>query len=184
MAAGMPAGYCFLPDPDQVATAVLKNSTWAVLGLTLEIELFTQEHYKQAIAPDDNLSELYKDIFLFHWKVETTHAIMDELEWPREDQKLTGEERDRSVDELIGIVADIDSILQAQSAADTDYFVKAGGASLSADDIELTRSGMLKAYRWQYIFSGVDHPRYQAAIGELITDAQAQRINAALAPLR
>lgn len=184
MAAGMPAGYRFLPDPDQVAAAVLKNSTWAVLGLILEIELFTQEHYKQTIAPDENLSELYKDIFLFHWKEETTHAMMDELEWPRADQKLTSEERDRSVDELIRIVADVDSILQAQSSADTEYFARASGVSLSAEEIELIRAAMLKAYRWQYIFSGVDHPRYQAAIGVLITEDQAQRIGKALAPLR
>ena len=50
MNSGMPEGYRFLPDPNQVAAAVLKNSTWAVLGLILEIELFTQEHYKQSIA--------------------------------------------------------------------------------------------------------------------------------------
>ena len=49
MADGMPEGYKFLPDPDAVAAAVLKNSTWAVLALILEIELFTQEHYKQSI---------------------------------------------------------------------------------------------------------------------------------------
>jgi hypothetical protein len=87
MANGMPEGYKFLPDPDEVAAAVLQNSTWAVLALILEIELFTQEHYKQSIEPEENLSELYKDIFLFHWKEETTHAMMDELEWPREDSK-------------------------------------------------------------------------------------------------
>jgi len=181
---GMPQGYHFLPDPNEVAAAVLENSTWAVLGLILEIELFTQEHYNQAIEPDDNLSEFYKDIFLFHWKEETTHAIMDELEWPREDQKLTPEERDRAVDELIGMVADVDGILKAQSSADTEYFVKTGGTSLHPEEIELIRSGVLNAYRWQYIFSGVEHPRYQAAIGSLITGDQAQRINQALAPLR
>ena len=59
MAKGMPEGYTFLPYPDTVAAAVLKNSSWAVLALILEIELFTQEHYKQSIAPDENLSELY-----------------------------------------------------------------------------------------------------------------------------
>jgi hypothetical protein len=180
---GMPEGYRFLPDPNQVAAAVLKNSTWAVLGLILEIELFTQEHYKESIAPDQNISELYKDIFLFHWKEETTHAIIDELEWPREDQKLTPDERDRAVTELIGIVADVDGILQSQSRADVDYFQHASGASCDAKQIELLRSGVLNAYRRQYIFSGVEHPRYQAALGSLITGPQAERINKALAPL-
>lgn len=184
MAEGMPEGYHFLSDPNQVAAAVLENSTWAVLGLILEIELFTQEHYKQAIEPDDNLSELYKDIFLFHWKEETTHAIMDELEWPREDKKLSFEERDRAVDELIGMIADVDGILKAQSSVDTEYFTKTSGASLHPEEVEFIGSGVLQAYRWQYIFSGVEHPRYQAAIGSLITKTQAERINKALAPLR
>ena len=49
MADGMAEGYKFLPDPDAVAAAVLENSTWAVLALILEIELFTQEHYLSLI---------------------------------------------------------------------------------------------------------------------------------------
>lgn len=42
--------------------------------------------------------------------------MLDELEWPREDSKLSAEERDRAVDELIAIVGDVDGILQNQSA--------------------------------------------------------------------
>jgi hypothetical protein len=109
---------------------------------------------------------------------------MDELEWPREDKKLTPEERNRAVDELIGLVADVDGILQAQSIADVEYFGRASGASLHSKELDLLRSGVLEAYRWQYIFSGVEHPRYKAALGSLITEPQAQRINEALASLR
>jgi len=183
MASGMPEGYQFLSDPNEVAAAVLEKSTWAVLALTLEIELFTQAHYKQSIEPDENLSELYKDIFLFHWKEETTHAIMDELEWPRHDKKLTAAERDRAVDELIEIVADVDGILQAQSAADVSYFLKICDRSFSEDDIEKIKAGVLGAYRWQYIFSGVQHERFQALFEKLTTEEQRQRINDALAPI-
>src|SRR3954463_13004592 len=38
MAPGMPAGYQFLPTPNEVASVVLSKSTWAVLGLTCNIE--------------------------------------------------------------------------------------------------------------------------------------------------
>jgi hypothetical protein len=183
MADGMPEGYKFLPDPDAVAAAVLKNSTWAVLALILEIELFTQEHYKQSIEPEKNLSELYKDIFLFHWKEETTHAMMDELEWPREDNKLSAEERDRSVDELIAIVGDVDGILQNQSAADVDYFTQVCDRSFTDDEVQRIKDGVLKAYRWQYIFSGVEHPRFQKLYNELTTEEQRQRVSTALATL-
>lgn len=184
IAAGMPAGYAFLPDPDAVAEAVLKNSTWAVMGLILEIELFTQEHYKQSIAPDDNLSELYKDIFLFHWKEETTHAMLDELEWERENAKISEDERHRAVDELIGIVVAVDGILQDQSAADVDYFLKVSGRSFTEDESRQLKTGFLQAYRWQYIFSGVEHPRYQKMLAAVTNEAQRQRLAEALATLR
>lgn len=183
MAEVMPEGYRFLPDPDAVADAVLKNSTWAVLALILEIELFTQEHYKRSIEPEKNLSELYKDVFLFHWKEETTHAIVDELEWPREDSKLSAEERDRAVDELIAIVADVDGILQDQSVADVDYFLTLCKRSFTDNEVRRIRDGVLKAYRWQYIFSGVEHPRFQKLYKELTTEQQRQRVGAALATL-
>ena len=183
MAEGMPDGYKFLPDPDQVAAAVLKNSTWAVLALILEIELFTQEHYKQSIEPEENLSELYKDIFLFHWKEETTHAMMDELEWPREDSKISPETRDQAIGELIGIVADVDGILQNQTVADVDYFANICDKPLSDDEIKRIKDGVLKAYRWQYVFSGVEHPRFKKLFENLTTEDQRQRINNALASL-
>jgi hypothetical protein len=80
--------YTFLPQPNDVATAVLSKSTWAVMALTLDIELFTQLHYRESIDPDTQLSDLFKDVFLFHWKEESQHAIMDELEWKRHDATL------------------------------------------------------------------------------------------------
>ena len=67
----LPDGYRFDIDPNAVAHAVLGKSTWAVLALTLDIELFTQLHYRQAIDPDNELSELFKDVFLYHWTEES-----------------------------------------------------------------------------------------------------------------
>lgn len=183
IAEGMPEGYRFLPDPDEVAEAVLKNSTWAIMGLILEIELFTQEHYKQSIEPDSNLSELFKDIFLFHWKEETSHAMIDELEWERENTKLSERERDQAVDELIGIVADVDGILQSQSREDVDYFLRVSGHVFTEEESRRLKTGFLSAYRRQYIFSGVEHPRYQAMLTKVTTPAQRQRLSGALAAL-
>jgi hypothetical protein len=183
MAEGMPDGYQFLPDPDEVAAAVLNNSSWAVLALILEIELFTQEHYKQSIEPDENLSELYKDIFLFHWKEETTHAMMDEMEWPREHAKLSPEERERAIDELIALVADVDVILQKQCRSDVDYFLKICERSFGDKEARRITQNVLGAYRWQYIFSGVEHPRFQKLYRELTTEDQRQRVGSALGAL-
>ena len=48
----MPPGYSFAWDPNEVAAAVLSKGSWAVLALTLHIELFTQSHYRESIRED------------------------------------------------------------------------------------------------------------------------------------
>ena len=182
-AEGMPEGYSFKPDPNEVAAVVLSKSTWSVLGLTCHIELFTQAHYKQSIEQDSNVSELYKDVFLYHWREESQHAIMDELEWRREDARMSADERDQAVDDLIALVVAVDGILQAQSAADAEYFGQIAGQDFDAGQRERIAQGLLKAYRWQYIVSGAVHPGFQKALGNLITPEQGERVANALAPL-
>jgi hypothetical protein len=179
----MPEGYEFLPQPNEVARAVLGKSTWSVLGLTLHIELFTQVHYKESIADDKNLSELWKDVFLFHWKEESQHAIMDELEWLREDSKLSDSERDQAVDDLIALVGAVDGILQMQAKQDATYFVANCGHAFSVAEMEQIHQTILKAYRWTYIISGVQVPHFSAVLGSLINAAQGQRIAQALGTL-
>jgi hypothetical protein len=154
-----------------------------VLGLTCHIELFTQAHYKQSIEPDAELSELYKDVFLYHWREESQHAILDELEWRREHERLGAEERDRAVDDLIDLVVAVDGILQAQSEADANYFCMVAGRTFDADEREWVRDGLLRAYRWQYILSGVQEPRFSGILGSLVNEAQGDRIRNALLTL-
>jgi len=183
IAKGMPAGYTFLPQPNDVAKAVLSKSTWAVLALTTHIELFTQVHYRQSIEADADLSELWKDVFLFHWKEESQHAILDELEWERENAKLGAEQRDQAVTDLIELVGAVDGILQMQSPADVDYFLRVCGRTFDGGQVARLRDVMLSAYRWQYIVSGVQNERFQKLLGGMITEAQMQRIGKALAPI-
>lgn len=179
----LPGGYRFDFNPNTVARTVLGKSTWAVLALTLDIELFTQAHYRQSIDPDAELSELFKDVFLYHWKEECQHALLDELEFRRHDAALTAEERDRSVDDFIGLVAALDGILQTQAAADAGYFVANCGRTVKANEARAIEVAFLAAYRWQYIHSGARHPYFGKVLNGLITETQGQRIQAALATL-
>ncbi|WP_280155548.1 hypothetical protein [Piscinibacter sp. XHJ-5] len=183
MAPGMPAGYRFMLRPNEVAAAVLGKSTWAVLALTCHIELFTQAHYRQSIEPDPQLSDLWKDVFLFHFKEESQHAIVDELEWVREDARITAAERDRGVDDLIALVTAIDGMLVAQAADDASYFVQIAPGPFDAAQAKAIEACLLRAYRWQYIVSGVQVDRFQQVLGSMITPAQFERIGTALAPL-
>jgi hypothetical protein len=183
IAEGMPEGYDFSANPNDVAWLVLQKSTWSVLALTCLIELFTQTHYRQSIERDPSLSELYKDVFLFHWKEESQHAILDELEWRREDAKLSPQERDAAVGDLIDLVGAVDSILQRQALADGNYFFNVCKRSFWPQQMAPIRAGLLRAYRWQYIFSGAENERFGEILGELITAEQGERIQEALAPI-
>ena len=182
-AVGMPQGYRFLPQPNEVASVVLGKSTWAVLALTCHIELFVLAHYHASIDPDTGLSDLYKDVFLYHAREESQHAILDELEWRRENAKLSPAERDRAVDDLIALVGAVDGLLQMQAGADVEYFLKICGRTFTAEETSRLRAGVLKAYRWQYIVSGVQDPKFMAILGDMITPAQGSRIMTALAPI-
>jgi len=179
----MPAGYQFQPQPNAVAEAVLSKSTWAVLALTLHIELFTQMHYRQSIEPDENLSPLFKDVFLYHWKEESQHAILDELELIRCDRNINAAARDKAVNEFIDLVVAVDGILQMQAGDDSRYFAETCGRSLTAEERKKLENGLLRAYRWQYILSGAQHPHFIKVLTSLITDAQTERIQSALATL-
>ena len=183
MGAVMPPGYRFDIAPDEVARVVLGKSTWAVLVLTLHIELFVQNHYRQSIRTQGDLSELFKDVFLFHWKDECQHVVLDELELRRHDATLTDARRDAAVDDFLALVGAVDAILQMQAQADAGYFSRICARRIVAGEAVRLEEQFLKAYRWQYIFSGASHPRFQAILFSLITTEQRSRIEAALSAL-
>jgi len=182
--ASMPPGYRFEPGANDVANFVLGKCTWAVLALTCDIELFSLAHYRASIDAADDLSGLFKDVFLFHWKEESQHAIIDELEWVREDAKLASDAaRDAAVDDLIALVGGVDGILQLQAKADAAYFLAVSRRPADDSHANAVHATVLKAYRWQYIVSGAMAQRFQKVLGSLVSAAQLQRIQAALAPL-
>ncbi len=183
MAPHMPAGYRFLPQPNDVAQAVLAASTWAVLALVCDIELFSQAHYRSSIEPETQIDPLWKDVFLFHWKEESQHAILDEMEWLSENEKIDAAQRDQAVSELIGLVGAVDGIVQMQARADAGYFVEVAGCAFDAAQVQAIHDTLLAAYRWQYIVTGVQDARYLELLGSMIDAEHGARIDAALAPI-
>jgi hypothetical protein len=97
----------------------------------------------------------------------------------REDD---GEARDRAVDDLIALVGGVDGCCRAGERRCAllrfDLQPPAG-----AEEQARTESLLLSAYRWQYIVSGAQEPRFADILGELVTPAQMQRVGTALAPL-
>jgi hypothetical protein len=182
-AENMAPGYRFMPPTDEVANFVLGKSTWAILALTCCIEIVTQVHYRQSMELDDTLSPLFKDVFLFHWKEESQHAIIDELEWVRDDAKLDVAARNRAVDDLIELIGAVDGLLKLQATADAEYFLANAGRAFPDDEQVRIHAGLLDAYRWQYIVSGVEEPRFSNLLTSLIDESQGERLGASLAPI-
>jgi hypothetical protein len=87
------------------------------------------------------------------------------------------------VDDLIALVAAVDGILQVQAQADSTYFLSACARSFRADEAMAIGRTFLAAYRWQYIVSGVQEPRFQQVLGGMVSASQMQRIGTALAPI-
>lgn len=179
----MPEGYAFKPPPNEVARAVLSKSTWAVLALTLDIELLSQSHYRSSIERDAQASELWKDVYLFHWKEESQHAILDELEWRRVDAQSIALQREQGVDDSVGLLLAIDGTLQVQARADAAYFLRHGGRAYSAAEQSAVHELILRAYRRQYIATGVQQSRFVEVLKSLVTPEQFEPIAGALAPI-
>jgi hypothetical protein len=81
------------------------------------------------------------------------------------------------------LVAAVDGILQAQAKADASYFAAKCGRAVDETEARAIEGAFLKAYRWQYIHSGAQHPHFGKVLSSLITENQSQRIQAALATL-
>jgi hypothetical protein len=101
-----------------------------VLGLTLDVELFSRAHTARASTLRPELSGCGKRL-LFHWKEESQHAILDELGWRSEHARRSAAEREQGErpDRAVGAV---DGIVRVQAEADAEYFIANAGRALSA----------------------------------------------------
>ena len=170
---------------DQAATAryVLSKSSGAVLLLTSCIEWLSQLHFTAAFAEDEDCDTFTKDVFRAHWQEESQHAQMDHLETLRCFEGLDERECDQAIDDLIDLVAAVDGLLQRQTGFDVENLADYLGRSFTAKEKNDVHDSVLRAKRWTFIESGVTHPRFQELFTEVTTQAQRERVGAALAGL-
>jgi hypothetical protein len=106
-----------------------------------------------------------------------------ELEWRRVDTATSVDARDLAINELIELIAAVDSIVTTQARTDSRYFIATCGRQLEAAAVEAVEQTMLAAYRLQFIFSGAQHPHFAATLASMTTEPQLARIGDALAEL-
>jgi len=188
-AGGLPEGHALVADADALARLVPVHSPWAALALMFGFEILALAHYRASLEGADEhegqaaLDPLWKDVFLSHWKEAAQHAILGELEWRAEHARLDAQQRERGVHDLVSLVAALDALLVPQAAADTALFLQDAGRAFTPAERAAVHDGVLRAYRWQYIVSGAQEPRFVEVVKELLTPPQRQRLGAALAPI-
>ena len=156
-----------------------------MLALTCHIELFTQAHYRESIEPDAALSPLFKDVFLYHWKEESQHAILDELEWTRERRqarrRAERDARGRRLHRARRRASTASCRRRPRPTPATSCAL--GERPLRREQVE-RRVGRRAARLPLAVHRlGAQHPRFLKLLTGMITPAQVERVMKALAPL-
>ena len=87
----LPAGYRFDFDPERRRPRRARQEHLGGAGADAATSSCSPSlTTARASIPTAQLSELFKDVFLYHWKEESQHAILDELEWVRHDAGADG----------------------------------------------------------------------------------------------
>lgn len=182
-AKGMPAGYLFLPEADEIAAGLLGMTTWAAWSLTALMQATTQGHYMQCLGQEDELCDLYRDMLVNHWQTISRYIALGEDEWRQTHRGLSAMQREQAVNDLIAMLDILDGTIQAQAETDAIYFLVSCGRIFRDNQAQQVCDVVLRAYRWQFILSGMQEVRFLTVLGSLISDAQGERIYRALAPI-
>ena len=166
---------------EAVAEVVLAASQLAALLLTSMIEWFTQLHYTEHVRDRSDLDDLFRDLLRFHWIDESRHARLDSLLIDEIAATLSADERERAIDELLQLGGAIDGLLAQQVELDIDALQRATGRQFSDAERDEIRIEQLRAYRWTFIVSGLEHPNFVRIVNELTEHGTAKIAAAAQA---
>ncbi len=155
---------------EQVAEVVLGKSPLAALFLTSMIEWFTQLHYIEHVRDEDNLDPLFHDLLRYHWIDEAQHAKADSLLIEEITAAMSDEEKETAVDELLELGMAVDGLLANQVEMDIEALESVTGRRFSDSEKTEIRTHQRRSYRWTFIVSGLEHPRFVETVSD-VTDA-------------
>lgn len=158
-----------IPGREQVAEVVLGKSPLAALLLTSLIEWFTQQHYVEHVRDRDSLDPLFRDILKFHWIDEAQHAKADTLMIDEVAEGMAEADREAAIDELLELGAAVDGLLAHQIELDIEALETATGRSFTDAEKEEIRAHQTRAYRWTFLVSGLEHPKFIETVAGITT---------------
>jgi hypothetical protein len=156
-----------IPAREEVAKVVLSKSRLCSYLLTSMIEWFTQLHYVEHVKDRGELDGLFRDLVRYHWMDEAQHAKIDSLLIDEITREIADEDRENAVDELLELGGAVDGLLSQQADLDLESLERAIGRTLREDEKTEIKSHTHRAYRWTFLVSGLEHPKFVQIVSEL-----------------
>ena len=163
-----------IPAREEVARMVLSKSRLCSYLLTSMIEWFTQLHYVEHVRDRSELDGLFRDLVKYHWMDEAQHAKIDSLLIDEITREIGEGDREMAVDELLELGGAIDGLLSQQADLDLVSLEKAIGRTLSDSEKAEIRQHTHRAYRWTFLVSGLEHPKFVQIVSELTSRGPAK----------
>ena len=156
-----------IPAREEVARVVLSKSRLCSYLLTSMIEWMTQMHYVEHVKDRSELDGLFRDLVRYHWMDEAQHAKIDSLLIDEIVREIGEADREAAIDELLELGGAVDGLLSQQADLDIASLERAIGRTLSPKDREEIKSYTQRAYRWTFLVSGLEHPKFVQIVSEL-----------------
>ncbi len=181
-AAGFETPHELVAGREGVAQAVVSSSPLAALLLTSAIEWFVQLHYVEHVRDDQQLDLLFRDLLKYHWIDESRHAKLDTLLIEEVASEASQADRDGAIDELLELGMAVDGLLAQQIEFDVDALERACTRTFNPDEREKIRTAQRRTYRWTFLVSGLEHPKFLEVVDAVTPDGRA-KLAAAVAAL-
>jgi hypothetical protein len=168
-----------IPGREEVAAVVRSKSRLAVLLLIDLIEWFVQLHYTEHMLDKTDLDELFRDLLRHHWLDEAQHAKLDTLLVAEVAEGLPLTEREAAIDEVLELGGAIDDLLQQQIGLNIDALQAATGRIFTPAERDEIAAETLRAWRWTFLVSGLEHPHVVKLVSEITEGGRAKFAEAA-----
>ena len=159
---------------EDAADAVANAAPLTGLLIACLIEWLAQVHYEHARA-DPDLDPLMRDVLRYHWVDESRHARLDTLLIEEVAASVSESARDRAVDELLDFTDTVDEFLARQLELDVESLERSTPKAFTAHELDDVRRHQARAYRWTFLASGLEHPRFLETVRRL-TPVGAERV--------
>jgi hypothetical protein len=163
-----------IPGREEVAAVVRGKSKLAVLLLIDIIEWFVQLHYTEHVLDKTDLDGLFRDLLRHHWLDEAQHAKMDTMLIAEIVEDMPLADREAAIDEVLELGGAIDGLLQQQIVLNIEALAMATGRVFTESERDEISAKTLRAWRWTFLVSGLEHPKVVKVVAEITHDGPAK----------